>query len=311
MQDKVDEEITIDLVEIGQTLIKNIRFILKCVVGSLVVTGVYLMVASPTYESTAMLRIRQPQGMQTAFLGQNNMGYVNARQFINTYAEILKSRKVVKPVMEFMGEQAASVSGFVNAHIKTNPYKETEILEVKFIANDPELAQKANEKLLNSFEEQLHLMVMLDEQRVEHLILDKKPETKALEDTKSNTQDKNIITSKEKRYIDSMKEGRLAQQIYTVLAVQIVDLPDYSEKPIKPRKLMILAMALAGGLFLGCGIVVAKELLNRKIKTSADVTQYLELPILGQVPTLESLGEVERLEKMNVLQKLWRYLWGK
>lgn len=311
MQDKADEEITIDLVEIGQTLIKNIRFILKCVVGSLVVAGVYLMVASPAYESTAMLRIRQPQGMQTAFLGQNNMVYVNPRQFINTYAEILKSRKVVKPVMEFMGEQAASVSGFVNAHIKTKPYKETEILEVKFIANDPELAQKANEKLLNSFEEQLRLMVMLDVQRVEHLILDKKPETKALEDTKSNTQDKNIITSKEKRYIDSMKEGRLAQQIYTVLAVQIVDLPDYSEKPIKPRKLMILAMALAGGLFLGCGIVVAKELLNRKIKTSADVTQYLELPILGQVPTLESLGEVERLEKMNVLQKLWRYLWGK
>ncbi len=96
------------------------------------------------------------------------------------------------------------------------------------------------------------------------------------------------------------RDADVAQEIYIMLSkrleeakvaevmvpneVQIVDEATLPEHPIKPRKAMTLAIALILGLLGGSGYVIAKELLNRKIRTATDVEEQLKLPVLGVVP---------------------------
>lgn len=127
-------------------------------------------------------------------------------------------------------------------------------------------------------------------------------------------------------YLQVKRDADVAQEIYVMLAkrleeakvaeamvpteVQVVDEATLPEKPIKPRKLLTLVLALFLGLFGGTGYTIARTLLNRKIRTAADVEQYLELPVLGVIPEARSASD-----KKEEIHGLWaglrRKLWKK
>lgn len=79
-----------------------------------------------------------------------------SKQLMSTYAEILKSRSVIAPVIE-QTEEADSdgkymrYEDYIKNRIVTNPFKDTEILKVTVNANTPEGAQKANDLIVNGF----------------------------------------------------------------------------------------------------------------------------------------------------------------
>ena len=106
-------------------------------------------------------------------------------------------------------------------------------------------------------------------------------------------------------YIRVKRDADVAQEIYVMLAkrleeakvaevmvpneVQVIDEATLPEKPIKPRKLLTLAIAAILGILAGSGYTVAKALMYRKIRSSEDVEQYLQLPVLGSIPDADSL----------------------
>ena len=55
-----EQEITIDLRDLWHVLQKNIRTIKKVTCGFVAAAVVYLIVVPPTYESVALLRVKQP-----------------------------------------------------------------------------------------------------------------------------------------------------------------------------------------------------------------------------------------------------------
>ena len=59
------------------------------------------------------------------------------------------------------------------------------------------------------------------------------------------------------------------------------------------------------------GFVVVRELLNRTIKNSDDVANYLDLPVLGSVPDINDLRkDMEKSDKgPGLLAKIWRKVW--
>ena len=60
-----------------------------------------MLIASPVYESDSLLRIKQPKGIGSSLLESMPMGNAMAsKQLMSTYAEILKSRSVIVPVIE-------------------------------------------------------------------------------------------------------------------------------------------------------------------------------------------------------------------
>ncbi|WP_101911985.1 GumC family protein [Megasphaera vaginalis (ex Bordigoni et al. 2020)] len=127
------------------------------------------------------------------------------------------------------------------------------------------------------------------------------------------------LPAKEQGYIRVKRDADVAQEIYIMLAkrleeakvaevmvpneVQVVDTATLPDKPIKPRKLLTVLLALIMGLFCSSGYLVAKYLLNRKIRTTDDVETHLGLPVLGIIPDANTLEDYET-DSLNIMDKM-------
>lgn len=67
-------------------------------------------------------------------------------------------------------------------------------------------------------------------------------------------------------------------------SVEVVDKAILPEKPIKPNKMMNVAIAAVLGVMIGLFVVFLIEYLDKKMKTPQDIETYLGLPILGVIP---------------------------
>ena len=151
-----EQEYTIDLMEVADIIVENRKPIAKITGGFIVLAILYLLIASPVYESEALLRIKQEKGLGSSLLDAATGGSAAmSQQQMSTFAEILKSRGVVVPVIEATEEQKdgkyPAYQSYVDSRITTSPFKNTEILQVKMKGKSPEAAQKANKLLVDSF----------------------------------------------------------------------------------------------------------------------------------------------------------------
>jgi len=155
------DENTIDLRELANMLIKNLRKI--CIItGTFVLIAiVYLIMASPVYESDSLLRIKQPKGLGDSLLDVVPGASTSmTAQLMSTDAEILKSRSVIEPVIAATEKvdkdgNYPNYESYVKGRIATTPYKNTEILKLSVTAKSPEAAQRANKLIVNGFLDRL------------------------------------------------------------------------------------------------------------------------------------------------------------
>lgn len=483
-----EQEITIDLRDLWNVLKKNTATIRKVTIGCVAAAVVYLIVVPPTYESTALLRVKQPKGLGSSILEALPTGNPMAsKQLMSTYAEILKSRSVVVPVIEATEEgkdgKYPEYEAYLKSRIATAPFKDTEIMKVTFKANTAEDAQKGNKLLVEGFlnrltelergeqkttrqfieervntskeelqaaesvltefkkehkllapESQVQLaaekltladklraenqvaleaararnnavkaqlqnntasiadnatisgmqakLAELEAERVSYLdkYTDKHPRVievnkeianmrktmdaefkrvaemmvpssnpvhqglladmfkseaeisvaqsnlqavKALENKYNN--DVATLSEVEQEYLTLLRDVTVSQEIYVMLAkrleeakvaevavsteVQVVDEPTLPEQRVAPKRGITLVLAFLLGILGSCGFVIARELMNRTVKTSEDVENYLGLPVLGQIPSSESLKEAEEVANLSIWQKIWRAIW--
>lgn len=483
-----EQEITIDLRDLWNVLKKNTATIRKVTIGCVAAAVVYLIVVPPTYESTALLRVKQPKGLGSSILEALPTGNPMAsKQLMSTYAEILKSRSVVVPVIEATEEgkdgKYPEYEAYLKSRIATAPFKDTEIMKVTFKANTAEDAQKGNKLLVEGFlnrltelergeqkttrqfieervntskeelqaaesvltefkkehkllapESQVQLaaekltladklraenqvaleaararnnavkaqlqnntasiadnatisgmqakLAELEAERVSYLdkYTDKHPRVievnkeianmrktmdaefkrvaemmvpssnpvhqglladmfkseaeisvaqsnlqavKALENKYNN--DVATLSEVEQEYLTLLRDVTVSQEIYVMLAkrleeakvaevavsteVQVVDEPTLPEQRVAPKRGLTLVLAFLLGILGSCGFVIARELMNRTVKTSEDVENYLGLPVLGQIPSSESLKEAEEVANLSIWQKIWRAVW--
>ena len=483
-----EQEITIDLRDLWNVLKKNTATIRKVTIGCVAAAVVYLIVVPPTYESTALLRVKQPKGLGSSILEALPTGNPMAsKQLMSTYAEILKSRSVVVPVIEATEEgkdgKYPEYEAYLKSRIATATFKDTEIMKVTFKANTAEDAQKGNKLLVEGFlnrltelergeqkttrqfieervntskeelqaaesvltefkkehkllapESQVQLaaekltladklraenqvaleaararnnavkaqlqnntasiadnatisgmqakLAELEAERVSYLdkYTDKHPRVievnkeianmrktmdaefkrvaemmvpssnpvhqglladmfkseaeisvaqsnlqavKALENKYNN--DVATLSEVEQEYLTLLRDVTVSQEIYVMLAkrleeakvaevavsteVQVVDEPTLPEQRVAPKRGLTLVLAFLLGILGSCGFVIARELMNRTVKTSEDVENYLGLPVLGQIPSSESLKEAEEVANLSIWQKIWRAVW--
>lgn len=150
------EENSIDLRELLAMLTRNLRKIAAVTAAFLAIAVLYLLIASPVYESESLLRIRQPKGLGSSLLDAVPGGNTAATtQLMSTYAEILKSRSVIVPVIKATAEpdkdgMYPSYGAYVG-RVSTTPFKNTEILKVTTNARTPEEAQKINLTVVDTF----------------------------------------------------------------------------------------------------------------------------------------------------------------
>ena len=486
-----EEEITIDLREIGAILKRNAANIARVTGVCIVAAGVYLAVATPVYESQALLRVKQPKGIGSSLLEAMPMGNAMANtQLMNTYAEILKSRSVIVPVIEKTEEpdkegRFIQYEDYLKKNITTAPFKDTEIMQFTARAETAEKSQQVNKMIVEGFLNRLtelsrdqqkatrgfieeravaakkelqaaedklteykkandiiapddavklatEKMGMVDKLNAENRValatanarlastnaqlngeaasiadnksiqlynqqlaqlegerisyLDKytaqHPKVKQVEQEianlkqkinseiskvaslqapsdnpvhqqllaakfqseaeasvaqsnlaklaqidSDNKEDLRNLSDKEQEFVNLMRDVTVANEIYVMLAkrveeakvaeasvateVQVVDSGTLPEKPAKPKKALTLLLAALLGALASSGFVVVRELLNRTIKNSDDVANYLDLPVLGSVPDMNDLRkDMEKNDKgPGLLAKIWRKVW--
>lgn len=75
-----------------------------------------------------------------------------------------------------------------------------------------------------------------------------------------------------------------AKRVTKANGVEVIDKAIVPENPIKPNKVMNVAIAAVLGIMIGLFVVFLLEYMDTKIKTPADIEKHLGLPILGVVP---------------------------
>ena len=77
------------------------------------------------------------------------------------------------------------------------------------------------------------------------------------------------------RYVVSQVESRASQANVTVLTPAVPPL-----KPSHPKPLLNIALSVVIGTMLGLGIVILAEMLDRRVRSSDDLAQGLDVPLL-------------------------------
>ncbi|NLY84141.1 MAG: chain-length determining protein [Acholeplasmataceae bacterium] len=169
------EENSIDLRELLAMLTRNLRKIAAVTAAFLAIAVLYLLIASPVYESESLLRIRQPKGLGSSLLDAVPGGNTAATtQLMSTYAEILKSRSVIEPVIAATETpkdgKYPGYDGYVKSRITTTPFKNTEILKVTVNAKTPEDAQRANKLVVEGFLDRLTELTRAEQRATKEFI---------------------------------------------------------------------------------------------------------------------------------------------
>lgn len=79
------------------------------------------------------------------------------------------------------------------------------------------------------------------------------------------------------------------KRITSANTVEVIDKAIEKEEPIKPNKLMNVAIAGVLGVMIGLFVVFLKEYLDNKIKTPQDIEKHLGLSVLGVIPNERSI----------------------
>ena len=80
------------------------------------------------------------------------------------------------------------------------------------------------------------------------------------------------------------------KRITNANGVEVIDKAITPKSPIKPNKIMNVAIAAVLGMMIGLFVVFLIEYLDNKIKTPQDIEKHLGLPVLGVIPNEEAVS---------------------
>jgi len=89
-----------------------------------------------------------------------------------------------------------------------------------------------------------------------------------------------------RKYYEKLEQARIdnALEIGKISNISVVQPATYPVKPVRPRKLLNLALGLFLGIFGALGLAFFSEYMTQGFSTPESVERRLRLPVLGTVP---------------------------
>lgn len=82
--------------------------------------------------------------------------------------------------------------------------------------------------------------------------------------------------------------AEVSSEVMGVDAVNIVDPATAPSSPSGPSRMLYIAVAAMGGLFLAVAIVVVSDMMNTRVRSAEDVEELLDIPVVGRIPLVKS-----------------------
>jgi uncharacterized protein involved in exopolysaccharide biosynthesis len=184
------------------------------------------------------------------------------RELLQTRTELARAREVYKgkhPKLMMLESQLTSTQLNLRAELR----KAVGALEAEYAT-------------LKGREDGLSASITQSESDLRELN-DRQGQHSALEsDLKSNRDIYALLNAK-------AQEVRITGEVSEAL-VAVVDPATLSSSPVRPRKSLNMFLGLAVGLMSGAGLALLMESLRRTFKTPKDVTDALQLQVLGMIP---------------------------
>lgn len=98
-------------------------------------------------------------------------------------------------------------------------------------------------------------------------------------ESKNPSQVVNVVNAVSGSFIDESK-----RVFPTGGSIQIMDNPQFPNKPIKPKKALNMAIAFFIGLMVSIGFSFMIEYMDNTIKTEEDINKTLGIPVIGIIP---------------------------
>ena len=84
------------------------------------------------------------------------------------------------------------------------------------------------------------------------------------------------------------------------LNVEIVEAPQTPSSPSRPRVPKTMGLALCMGLFVGIGLALNQEWKDKRLRSTEEISDLLELPILGVIPSMASPNQTAVIRGQKV-----------
>ena len=81
--------------------------------------------------------------------------------------------------------------------------------------------------------------------------------------------------------------GAVQQDSYPLVETRLISSASALSTKVKPRPLLVLGLSLMGGLALGVGVGLLRDLMDRAFRTRTQVQSLLQLPCLAVVPLVK------------------------
>jgi len=293
----IDEEV-IDLRVYLQVLKKRWKLILQVTFLAVLLSAVLsFFVLKPVYEAETVLLVTQAADkLQTSSQSASPQDLVNSVSRIpvltmNTYVEQLKSDELMRRVIEKMSlhEYGYTPRALAKQVSVTNP-KDSYLLEVKVNNRDPQLAIDIANMMGSEFNASIternqeimaRSVAFLNEQMVK---------VKAELDAATTQAEKDRLQSMLTLLSQGITQTQIARSFDLGSTNVLVVSPAMQAVKVKPNTQLNLAVALLLGLMLSVGLAFLLEFLDNTIKTPEDVARYLDLPVMGLIPNVDSQG---------------------
>ena len=144
-QTQLDDEIEIDLWELFQILLKNWLWILLSTLGCAILGLLITMfLITPKYRAGATMIVNTRQD-QTATVTNDQI--TSAQKLVDTYSIIIRSRRVVDPIMEKLNIEADYESFVKNIIVES--VNDTQVMSIQVENKDPEIALQVVQEIVD------------------------------------------------------------------------------------------------------------------------------------------------------------------
>lgn len=141
------EEQVISISEIFEALKKRWILIVSITLVATLISGILsFLVIKPTYETSTKVFIGKEENNLEGYNSNDIQMY---QKLLQTYAETIKTNEVVQAAINNTGADLTVKD--VKASLTVTPVSDTQILQIKYQNNDPEVAKEMLENITNEF----------------------------------------------------------------------------------------------------------------------------------------------------------------